>query len=332
MNNKLLLAAVVSVNAALVTSIIGCRSTTGMEADANRSAYNGTATSSSSVFSGFPGETGASGFDAGSKPAVVKQDAPAAPVAAPARPASAADEPMGAPGTTEPAAAVASEPVVAKTSKVAAEPATAEEPKAVGSGRTYVVKSNDSLWVIARREHVTIDELTAANGIKRNAALKPGQKLVIPASSGKTSAASHLGSTSAAKAAPVAASGNTYTVVSGDALSIVARKLHTTTSALRAANPQLSGDNLRIGQKLNVPSGAKAAAAAPAPAAKAAAPAAAKAATPAAPVVAKPASNLELTEITTTGAAAPTAPAVAPAAPVAAPTAPENVDATPVSR
>lgn len=52
---------------------------------------------------------------------------------------------------------------------------------AVGPGGTYVVKPNDSLFVIAAREKVSASALAAANGLQLNAVLRVGQKLKIPA-------------------------------------------------------------------------------------------------------------------------------------------------------
>lgn len=44
----------------------------------------------------------------------------------------------------------------------------------------YVVRSGDTLFAIANRFGVTIDQITAANGITRQSVLKVGQHLVIP--------------------------------------------------------------------------------------------------------------------------------------------------------
>lgn len=51
---------------------------------------------------------------------------------------------------------------------------------AVGKGNTHAVVAGESLWVIARREGVSLDALCAANGLERNAVLRVGQKVVIP--------------------------------------------------------------------------------------------------------------------------------------------------------
>ncbi|MCL7743457.1 LysM peptidoglycan-binding domain-containing protein [Guyparkeria hydrothermalis] len=46
-------------------------------------------------------------------------------------------------------------------------------------GSKYVVQPGDTLWQLARRFSMTVDELTNLNQIGRNATLKPGQELVV---------------------------------------------------------------------------------------------------------------------------------------------------------
>ncbi len=69
----------------------------------------------------------------------------------------------------------------------------------VGKGGTHTVVANESLWVIARREGVSIDAICAVNNIEQNTVLRVGQKLVIPDGSTpiparKTSTAKSTGS------------------------------------------------------------------------------------------------------------------------------------------
>ncbi|MFD2235886.1 M23 family metallopeptidase [Aureimonas populi] len=61
--------------------------------------------------------------------------------------------------------------------------------------------------------------------------------------------------TAAASSAPAASNGRTVTVQSGDSLNAIARRAGVSVSDLRAANG-LASDNIRIGQTLNLPSGA----------------------------------------------------------------------------
>ncbi len=94
---------------------------------------------------------------------------------------------------------------------------------------SYTVKSGDSLWEIANRYGITVDELKRANNLTSNT-LQIGQVLQIPTSSNYT----------------------TYTVKSGDSLWTIARAYNTTVAELRRLN-HLSSDVLQIGQQLQIP-------------------------------------------------------------------------------
>ena len=143
---------------------------------------------------------------------------------------------------------------------------------AVSSGEsgTYKVQKGDSFWSIAKKHGVSVKDLLAANHLDSNAKLRYGQSLVIPgAAAGATVASSekstqthssHKGATVSSKAA---SGSDVYVVQKGDSLAKVARKLGTTTSALKSAN-NLKGDTIRVGQKLSVPSGAAGVTTAPA--------------------------------------------------------------------
>lgn len=149
----------------------------------------------------------------------------------------------------------------AQPAAVPAEPAKAEP--ASGEEKIYVVKKNDSLWVIAKNHGTTIDAICAANNINKNAVLRLGMKLKIPAA-GKTSASSEKSSANKAEG------GEVYVVKKGDALSKIARAHGVTVKALMEANGIANANSIRIGQKLVIPAKAgetkKAEAAKPAPA------------------------------------------------------------------
>jgi LysM repeat protein len=51
---------------------------------------------------------------------------------------------------------------------------------AVASGKTYVVKKGDSVWLIANRFKVSQETLMKANGISKNHKIQPGMSLAIP--------------------------------------------------------------------------------------------------------------------------------------------------------
>jgi LysM repeat protein len=52
---------------------------------------------------------------------------------------------------------------------------------AVAGEKVHEVGEGHSLWAIARRYNITVDALRAANDLKEDESIKPGQKLVIPA-------------------------------------------------------------------------------------------------------------------------------------------------------
>lgn len=98
------------------------------------------------------------------------------------------------------------------------------------SPNTYVVKSGDSLWSIARKYNTTVDTLKSLNNLTGNT-LSIGQVLKVPSSETGI---------------------NTYTVKSGDSLWKIANQYNTTVARLRELN-NLSSNNLSIGQTLIVP-------------------------------------------------------------------------------
>ena len=48
------------------------------------------------------------------------------------------------------------------------------------TGPVYVIKSGDTLWTIARKLHVSYDDLLAVNDLDSSSAIMPGQELVMP--------------------------------------------------------------------------------------------------------------------------------------------------------
>lgn len=171
---------------------------------------------------------------------------------------------LGAPSAGEQIEEIPSEPIPEEPKVVEEPPA----PKKAPAGTSYVVKRGDSLWLIAKKHKVSINAICENNGIKKNAILREGMTLKIPASTAQASAQSKSTST---------ADGTVYVVKRGDALSIIARRNGTTVKAIKEAN-NLSSDNIRIGQKLVIPgkksekAAAKKEAPAPAPVKKEAAP------------------------------------------------------------
>lgn len=98
-----------------------------------------------------------------------------------------------------------------------------------GNDNYYVVKSGDTLWSIARKYNLSVNELKALNNLSSNV-LNVGQRLIV----GKESS-------------------NDYVVKSGDSLWSIARMFNSTVDEIKSLNG-LKSNVLRIGQRLVVPS------------------------------------------------------------------------------
>ena len=96
----------------------------------------------------------------------------------------------------------------------------------------YKVQSGDTLWGIARKFNITVDELKSANNLKDNS-LSIGQLLYIPTNEEETE------------------EGEIYIVQRGDTLYGIANKFNITVDELKKLN-NLTSNNLSIGQKLIV--------------------------------------------------------------------------------
>lgn len=104
-----------------------------------------------------------------------------------------------------------------------------EEPETPNEN-IYIVRSGDTLYSIANKYGMTVDELKALNNLTNNT-LSIGQKLVVNEGN--------------------AATLDTYTVKAGDTLYSIASKYGLTVNELKQLN-QLTSDVLSIGQVLNV--------------------------------------------------------------------------------
>lgn len=97
-----------------------------------------------------------------------------------------------------------------------------------GNDNYYVVKSGDTLWSIARKYNLSVNELKALNNLSSNV-LSVGQRLIV----GKESS-------------------NDYVVSAGDTLWAIARKFNVSVDDIKALN-NLSSNNLSIGMVLKIP-------------------------------------------------------------------------------
>lgn len=152
-------------------------------------------------------------------------------------------------------------------------------PKAAGvmkagwnnTGTSVVLRQGETIETLSNRFGVPAKALLAANGMKTAGEAQPGQQIIVPsysygssspagrAAAAQTAPAGQLGS-APLRASPVAASGSkasSIVVGSGDSVLGIARRAGVSADALRSAN-NLTGDNIRIGQKLVLPDGATA--------------------------------------------------------------------------
>ncbi len=95
---------------------------------------------------------------------------------------------------------------------------------------TYIVKSGDSLYSIAKKFNISVDDLKRANN-KTSNLLSIGERLIIP--TGNINYITHI-------------------VLPGDTLYGIARKYNTTVNAIREAN-NLNNTMLSIGMNLKIP-------------------------------------------------------------------------------
>lgn len=93
----------------------------------------------------------------------------------------------------------------------------------------YIVKRGDSLWLIAQKYNISVNDLINANNLS-GSTIQIGDELIIPRPNNNTQ--------------PL-----TYIVQRGDSLWGIANKYNTTVQNLRNLN-NLTNDTLTIGQTL----------------------------------------------------------------------------------
>jgi len=128
---------------------------------------------------------------------------------------------------------------------------------------TYTVVKGDSLWTIAKKFHVSVAEVAAANNIKANTPVRLGQKLIIPAKStnGHTAAAPEPAAPAAPKpATPTVATAHRpsgesvkHVVRSGETLGAIARKYQVKVGEIATANNISDPAKIRPGMELIIP-------------------------------------------------------------------------------
>lgn len=132
---------------------------------------------------------------------------------------------------------------VAKTITTATAPTTTT-PTAETSTSNYTVITGDSLSLIAKKYATTIENLQKLNNLTTTV-IYPGQVLKVPTVTTTPSAPT-------TEQPPTTIQETVYTVVSGDTLSLIAKKFNVTVDGIKSAN-KLSSDVIYVGQKLTIP-------------------------------------------------------------------------------
>lgn len=105
-------------------------------------------------------------------------------------------------------------------------------------GNYYTIKSSDSLYAIARRFNISIDDLREANPYIEPENLQNGEVICIPVAT-----------------PPVDCPRGTrsYTIKAGDTFYSLARKYNITVDKIKQLNPEIKPDAILIGQKICLP-------------------------------------------------------------------------------
>lgn len=109
-----------------------------------------------------------------------------------------------------------------------------------GQTQTYTVRSGDTLYAIALRYRVTVQQLARANNITNTNLIRVGQVLVIPGSGGTVTPP------------PPPTTSQRYTVRSGDTLYAIALRYNTTVARIAAVNNISNTSLIRVGQVLTI--------------------------------------------------------------------------------
>ena len=118
--------------------------------------------------------------------------------------------------------------------------------------KIYKIVNGDTLWGIAKRNNLTLQALLDVNpSLNKNSRLNINQEIMLPK---RDSSASQV-APSVSLTPTVIAGGSSYTVVSGDNLSRIARKNGVSLQALITINGINSNSIIRPGQVLVLPEG-----------------------------------------------------------------------------
>ncbi len=121
----------------------------------------------------------------------------------------------------------------------------------------HTIKNGETLYSIAHKNHTTIEEVRKANGIKKGETLKLGRVLKVPKNTYFPNKKKKVAKVTKKKNKKLAKKTNKkstkYVIKSGDTLSGIARKHHTTTAKVRKVNGLKKGQTLKLGKVLKMP-------------------------------------------------------------------------------
>jgi len=122
---------------------------------------------------------------------------------------------------------------------------------------TVIVGRGDSLWLIAKKHHIPVSDLAAANNLSTGSTLQVGQKLIVPAkATGAGTTTLRVKSEPAKAAAPRASSSGDsfrHVVKPGESLALIARKYGVRQGTIAEANSITNPALVRAGQELIIP-------------------------------------------------------------------------------
>lgn len=148
-------------------------------------------------------------------------------------------------GTLVVTAAYTPRPLATATPPPAESPQPTTAPTTAPGGQTYTVQPGDTLFSIALRFGLTVDELAQANQITDPSTIYAGQVLIIPSAGGGVATAAP---------APTQAGQRTYVVQEGDNCFRIALSYNLTCEQLAAANGLTPPDyTVYPGQVLIIP-------------------------------------------------------------------------------
>ncbi len=120
---------------------------------------------------------------------------------------------------------------------------------------TYRVRSGDSIWSIAKQHGLCYLVLLHANNLDTDSRIRPGQRIVIPGPSPASGLDATVKGASGDDASPGDAERATvvHIVRRGESLWALARRYHTSVSAIAAANGIDPRRIVRVGARLTIP-------------------------------------------------------------------------------